>query len=152
MYMKNLPEIVIGENDITLQDMADLNQLLKYLNPEAVQIDFERVKDVMSSGTILSLRDALKDKKLIGMGTLLSIRKLFVFCGHIEDVVVSEEYQKKGLGRKIMGDLMKKSQQLGMKFVDLTSSPERESANQLYQSMGFNKRDTNVYRLYSKQS
>ena len=31
--------------------------------------------------------------------------------------------------------------------VDLTSRPDRAEANLLYQRLGFNRRDTNVYRL-----
>ena len=31
--------------------------------------------------------------------------------------------------------------------VDLTSRPSRESANRLYKRMGFEQRDTNVYRF-----
>jgi len=35
---------------------------------------------------------------------------------------------------------------LGAKAVDLTSRPSREAANKLYQSLGFETRETNVYR------
>ncbi|TGV79236.1 GNAT family N-acetyltransferase, partial [Mesorhizobium sp. M00.F.Ca.ET.149.01.1.1] len=33
------------------------------------------------------------------------------------------------------------------KTVDLTSRPSREAANRLYQRLGFQKRDSNVYRF-----
>ena len=35
---------------------------------------------------------------------------------------------------------------LGLDFVELTSRPSREAANGLYQSIGFRRRETNVYR------
>ena len=35
---------------------------------------------------------------------------------------------------------------LGAKTVDLTSRPSREAANRLYQRIGFEPRETNVYR------
>jgi len=35
---------------------------------------------------------------------------------------------------------------LGAKTVDLTSRPSREAANRLYQRLGFEPRETNVYR------
>jgi ribosomal protein S18 acetylase RimI-like enzyme len=35
----------------------------------------------------------------------------------------------------------------GAKTVDLTSRPSRDVANRLYQRLGFQKRDTNVYRF-----
>jgi len=38
------------------------------------------------------------------------------------------------------------SRKLDIKEVDLTSHPQRVAANKLYQKMGFEMRDTNVYR------
>ena len=35
----------------------------------------------------------------------------------------------------------------GAKTVDLTSRPSREAANRLYQRIGFQPRETNVYRF-----
>jgi len=35
--------------------------------------------------------------------------------------------------------------------VELTSRPSREAANRLYQRLGFERRDTNVYRFSIKQ-
>jgi ribosomal protein S18 acetylase RimI-like enzyme len=35
----------------------------------------------------------------------------------------------------------------GAKDVSLTSRPSREAANRLYQRIGFERRDTNVYRF-----
>jgi ribosomal protein S18 acetylase RimI-like enzyme len=34
----------------------------------------------------------------------------------------------------------------GARTVDLTSRPSREAANRLYQQLGFERRETNVYR------
>ena len=39
------------------------------------------------------------------------------------------------------------AQRLGLRHVDLTSRPAREAANALYQSLGYERRETNVYRL-----
>ncbi len=138
----------IGENDITQADMADINFLLVQLNPKAQKIDLKKVKVVMRSGVIMSVRDKNKNGQLIGMGTLLIVNKLFALCGTIEDVVVREEYRGQGLGRKITEALIAKSEALGMRFVDLTSKPQKKVANQLYASVGFEKRKTNVYRRY----
>ena len=145
--MKKELKIKVGENDIKKSDIARVNVLLKQLNPEAGKLSYETVKEVMSRGIVLTLRDASKKHKLIGMATLLPVRKLFVYCGTIEDVVIDESYRGKGLGKGIAKNLIKRSKVMGMKFVDLTSNPDRVVANNLYQSVGFVKRETNVYRL-----
>ena len=45
-----------------------------------------------------------------------------------------------------MVSLLETAERLGLDFVELTSRPEREAANGLYQSLGFELRQTNVYR------
>jgi ribosomal protein S18 acetylase RimI-like enzyme len=42
--------------------------------------------------------------------------------------------------------MIARARELGCKTVELTSRPSREAANHLYQSAGFERRDTNVYR------
>ena len=39
--------------------------------------------------------------------------------------------------------------ELGAKTIDLTSRPSREAANKLYQKLGFEQRETNIYRFKS---
>lgn len=138
----------IGENDISQADMADVNLLLVQMSSKAQTIDLEKVRAVMERGIIVTVRDEDRDGKLIGMGSLLVVNKLFTLCGTIEDVVVREDYRGQGLGRKITETLIAKGVVLGMQFVDLTSSPKRTVANKLYQETGFEKRETNVYRRY----
>ena len=41
---------------------------------------------------------------------------------------------------------LERSADLGARTVDLTSRPDREAANRLYLRMGFEMRQTNVYR------
>jgi ribosomal protein S18 acetylase RimI-like enzyme len=138
----------IGENDVTQIDMADVNSLLAQLNPKVRKVDLEKVRAVMAHGIIVTVRDEDKDGQLIGIATLLIINKLFSLCGSIEDVVVDEQHRGQGLGRKITEAMIAKGEALGMQFIDLTSNPKRIVANNLYQSVGFEKRETNVYRRY----
>jgi N-acetylglutamate synthase-like GNAT family acetyltransferase len=144
--MTNKLKITIGENDIKAKDIQALNILLKQLNPEISKATFEKIKDVMEHATIVTIRHK---GVLIGMGTLVPMKKPTSFCGSIEDVVVEENYRGKGLGEKIMQGLIKKSKILKMKLLDLTSNPKRKRANELYVSMGFERRKTNAYRLYN---
>jgi GNAT superfamily N-acetyltransferase len=144
---KTAAKFLLRENDLRASDMQALNELLKQLNPEANEMSHKKVKEVMRHGVIVSLRDAKKENSLIGMGTLLPLRKLFAFCGSIEDVVVSADYRGQGLGKKIMQTLLDKGKSLGIEKIDLTSSPKRKIANILYQSLGFEKRKTNIYRF-----
>ena len=65
----------------------------------------------------------------------------------IEDVVVDAEARGRGVGEALTREAVRVAGTHGARTVDLTSRPSREAANRLYQRLGFERRDTNVYRL-----
>ena len=64
----------------------------------------------------------------------------------IEDVVVDEGVRGQGIGAALNEEALRIAQDQGARTVDLTSRPSREAANRLYQRLGFEQRETNVYR------
>ena len=64
----------------------------------------------------------------------------------IEDVVVDGEARGNGIGEALSRAALDEARRRGAKNVSLTSRPSRESANRLYQGIGFEMYDTNVYR------
>ena len=70
----------------------------------------------------------------------------------IEDVVVDEAARGAGVGAALNEAALEHARALGAKTVDLTSRPSREAANRLYQRLGFEPRETNVYRYTLTQS
>ncbi len=65
----------------------------------------------------------------------------------IEDVVVDERVRGLGLGRRLVRHLLDYVSLLGDATVMLTSRPSRVAANSLYCAMGFERKETNVYRM-----
>ena len=63
------------------------------------------------------------------------------------DVVVDEIARGRGVGELLTNAAIDRARAAGAKSVGLTSRPAREAANRLYSRMGFEVRDTNVYRL-----
>jgi ribosomal protein S18 acetylase RimI-like enzyme len=63
----------------------------------------------------------------------------------IEDVVVDEAARGNGLGAALVREAIERARAAGAEGVSLTSNPQREAANRLYQSMGFQLRQTNPY-------
>ena len=51
-----------------------------------------------------------------------------------------------GVAAALVQAALDRSAELGARTVDLTSRPDREAANRLYLRMGFEIRQTNVYR------
>ena len=64
----------------------------------------------------------------------------------IEDVVVDDAARGKGVGGALNTHALALAAELGATTVDLTSRPSRDVANRLYQQLGFERRETNVYR------
>jgi len=88
------------------------------------------------------------DDRIVGMGTLYVITKIGEKFGFVEDVVVDSQYRGKGLGEKIMRAIIERAKKQNVYYLALTSRPERAAANKLYQKLGFEIKDTNIYRLY----
>ena len=65
----------------------------------------------------------------------------------IEDVIVDESSAGQGIGAKLCDAMVAHARELGCTTVDLTSRPSREAANHLYKKLGFEERETNVYRF-----
>ncbi len=65
----------------------------------------------------------------------------------IEDVVVDDEARGVGAGQALVDAAIDRARAMGAKTVDLTSRPSREAANRLYVRLGFETRNTNVYRI-----
>ena len=65
----------------------------------------------------------------------------------IEDVVVDDAARGHGVGETLNRFAVELARSKGASTVDLTSRPSREAANRLYQRIGFQPRDTNVYRF-----
>ena len=87
------------------------------------------------------------DEKIIGMVTLCIYQCPTGRKAWIEDVVVDQNHRGKGYGKLMLRKAMEECQNRGNVTLMLTSRPSRIVANQLYQSLGFEKRETNVYKI-----
>ena len=135
---------------------------------EATEVDdelveaFARLTPQLSSSNPPPSRDALGEivasdasvlliardgGRIVGSLTLVLFRIPTGVRAWIEDVVVDEAVRGKGIGADLNLVAIERARAAGAKTVDLTSRPSREAANRLYQRLGFNQRDTHVYRF-----
>ena len=89
----------------------------------------------------------MKDEQIAGMLTVGIYYSPTGGKALIEDVVVDETFRGQGLSKQLVAHAIKfvKSQQIPLLM--LTSNPKRIAANKLYQAMGFERKETNVYRM-----
>ncbi|KAJ2960078.1 hypothetical protein NQZ79_g4467 [Umbelopsis isabellina] len=128
--------------------LSGMARLLPQLSQSAPALNAERVQSVTRSPlTSLFLAFDESSGTVVGMLTLAIFDAITGRRAHIEDVVVDNECRGKGVGKLLLQKAIMIAQtEFGASSIDLTSRPEREAANKLYQKVGFVKRETNVYR------
>ena len=124
----------------------DVNELLFQLFPKARGKSRKDIKRIISQPEMV-LIGAFDGEALVGMATIHFYETLIRKTGIVEDVVVLKQYRGKGIGKRLVKLLIKEAQERGAACVELTSNPKREKANAMYEGMGFEKRETNCYRL-----
>ena len=132
----------------SLELTAALNKLLKQLDEVAnplTKMDIENM--IVSPANRLFVARKLDNKEIIGMLTLIVFRIPFAKKGLLEDVVVDKTYRGKGVGTKLITTAINKAREEGVSYLDFTSRPTRVEANRLYGRLGFEKRNTNAFRL-----
>ncbi|MGC6478429.1 MAG: GNAT family N-acetyltransferase [Ilumatobacteraceae bacterium] len=86
-------------------------------------------------------------RSMVGSLTLAFYRIPTGLRAWIEDVVVDESARGLGVGEALSVAAIDESRQRGAKNVSLTSRSSREAANRLYQRLGFEPYETNLYRF-----
>jgi GNAT superfamily N-acetyltransferase len=88
------------------------------------------------------MTDSERPDRYIGMASIFFQRNLARWIGEIHDVVVDERERGRGLGEKLVKELMETARkfcaerEIEMKLF-LTSRPSRIAANNLYAKLGF---------------
>jgi ribosomal protein S18 acetylase RimI-like enzyme len=128
---------------------------------DALVAAFERLIPQLSSSSPPPTRDHLTelvgspdtmlflarlDGSVVGSLTLAFYRIPTGLKAWIEDVVVDGAARGRGIGESLNRAALDAARDRGAKDVSLTSRPSREAANRLYRRLGFQPRDTNVYR------
>jgi ribosomal protein S18 acetylase RimI-like enzyme len=125
----------------------ELHTLIFQLNPKLPPIDHSHLEKLIDSDAIKLFGAFDENKKLIGMLSLVLFPIPSGMRCWIEDVVIDQHHRRKRLGQTIMNYAIDYAREKGATTIDLTSRPSRIEANEMYRRMGFEKRDTNVYRM-----
>ena len=126
-----------------------LNSLVPQLSTSASSLSLRELTDIVASPTV-NLLIAHNDRLIVGTLTLIIFQIPSGLRAWIEDVIVDKDSRALGVGEKLIQFAIDLAHSKGVRSIDLTSRPSRESANRLYQRLGFTIRETNVYRFAAK--
>lgn len=125
-----------------------INNLLAQLSKDAKELDRNDIKGMIESksNTLIVAKNS-SDQKIIGMLTLVSYSTPIGKKAWLEDLVVDQNYRERGIATKLINFAIDKAKQIGATSLNLTSRPERIKANKVYIKLGFQRRNTNVYKI-----
>ena len=92
---------------------------------------------------------AEQQNRVVGFGSLSRKINLWTegMLGHIDELVVDDQEQQRGIGTIILNYIIEMGLQLGCRRIELDSAYHRKQAHQFYQCKGF----VNRAILFSKQ-
>jgi ribosomal protein S18 acetylase RimI-like enzyme len=140
--------------ETTPELVAAVTRLLPQLSTSSPPPTPEEVAEIVDSpATVLLVArlggegaDEGEGGEIVGILTLAVFRIPTGVRSRIEDVVVDSSARGQGVGEALVLAALDRAYDAGARTVDLTSRPSRGSAGLLYERLGFERRDTNVYR------
>ena len=140
--MRYLELCTLSESQI-----EDLLGLMKELTADMQVTALQQQRSVAAPGTRIFIAEN-DEKHIVGCATLCVFESPTGRKASVEDVVVLPAYRGQGIGRTLLQRIIDFAKnKLAPIDLRLTSNPVRTEANALYLSMGFEKRDTNVYMI-----
>ncbi len=134
--------------EVTDELVAAFDRLIPQLSSSNAPPSREQLEEIVKDGRSVLLVARDDSDAIVGSLTLATFRIPTAMRAWIEDVVVDSAARGQGVGEALNRAALERAQSLGARTVDLTSRPSREAANALYQKLGFERRETNVYRYY----
>lgn len=127
------------------QDMADLDALMHELSVTS-SCNEELLNNALNDANVhvYVIRDC---GHIVTTGTLCIKHTLEFTIADIESVVVSSKCRGRGYGKELMTAMIEAAKKMNVHHIQLTSNPARLAANQLYQELGFERYETNCYKM-----
>lgn len=123
-----------------------VQKLLEQLTNRPVKLTRTTLRKIISQENT-HLFFLLADQEIAGMLTVGIYHSPTGGKAWIEDVVVDEKYRGQGLSKQLVTHAVRFVKEQGIPLIMLTSNPTRIAANKLYQKLGFEQKQTNVYRM-----
>ena len=132
--------------NVTTKALEEINGLLPQLSSSAKPLTYARLLELVKNerAPMLVARDG---QKIVGMGMIVIYNVPTEKRAWLEEIIVDEAYRGQGLGKRISNELLDIARKEHVDRVYLSSKPTRVAANKLYQKLGFEQKETNVYKL-----
>jgi ribosomal protein S18 acetylase RimI-like enzyme len=128
------------------QELVDaFSRLLPQLSSTAKPLDHEAI-DRMATCDANTVLVARTPDAIVGTLTLVLLPLPSGLRARVEDVVVDSAARGHGVAGLLTQEALRIAQEAGARTVDLSSRPDRAAANRLYERLGFQARQSTLYR------
>ena len=124
-------------------------RLMQQLSPDREAFSEEAFRDMLDSDNAHLFILHNTEGTPVGMLSVGFYRTPSGYKAWVEDVVVDAAYRGCGYGKKIVEYAIDFIRNSGADSISLTTNPSRIAANQLYPALGFEKYETNVFKIYT---
>ncbi len=121
-------------------------RLLPQLSRSAKPLDHQALGRIVACPVNIVLL-ARSQGQIVGTLTLVMFPIPSGLRARVEDVVVDAAARGQGVGAALTLEALRLAREQGARTVDLTSRPSRDAANRLYERLGFQRRESRVYRF-----
>jgi ribosomal protein S18 acetylase RimI-like enzyme len=130
-----------GQDDITIRtwearDRDQVQRLLRLLSDNA-RIRSENVPALVAEC----------GGRVVGMVTICVFETLTGPKAYLDHLVVAPDCRRRGIGRALVQQAIGQAEASGASRIDLTASDDKQAGRALYESLGFQRRDTGAFRL-----
>lgn len=151
--MTRTADIAIAPAAVVDDELLEaMRRLLPQLSSSAPVPGAAELREIVDSrcSTLLVARDTADAGRIVGALTVAVFRIPTGVRAWIEDVVVDGGARGRGVGEALSREAIRVAVARGARTIELTSRPSREAANRLYRRIGFEPRETNVYRYTAR--
>jgi ribosomal protein S18 acetylase RimI-like enzyme len=142
------PALRIEEVKAASVDVLDaLQRLVGELSSSAAKPHAAELEEIIESPVTRLIVARNESDDVVGMLTLVLFRIPTGMRAWIEDVVVDRQERGEGIGKRLVREAIRIANENRARTIDLTSNRSREVANRMYRNLGFNPRETTVYRI-----
>ena len=137
---------IIEVNTYSLEYQEAMQRFLDQLTSHPMTLTEPMFRQLLESANS-HLFFLMKDEQIAGMLTVGIYHSPTGGKAWIEDVVVDETFRGQGMSKLLVSHAIEFVKSKQIPLLMLTSNPKRIAANKLYQAMGFERKETNVYRM-----
>jgi GNAT superfamily N-acetyltransferase len=145
---------VEGIREARVSDLDSLTELLALLFAQEAEfkadaaLQRQGLRDILRAPSVGTVLVAEQDCRIVGMVNLLYTVSTALGCrvAWIEDMVVSPQLRRHGVGRKLLDAALVRCRQEGCRRITLLTDHDNWVAHRLYRQRGFAPSSMNVFR------